>query len=171
MVVAVFDDVLEANRRAAIGYRLAAPTGEARLGLAVVTCIDSRIDPLAMFGLVPGDAKFLRNAGARVTDDVERTLAAATAVLGVTRVAVVAHTGCKMASVTQAEVVDAVAEASGIAHEHAARVDYLAVDDQEAAVRADVARLRRCPIMRSGTVVSGFVLDLDTGLLHPVTGT
>jgi carbonic anhydrase len=164
-----FADVMTANAAAAERHTKPAPTGVARLGLAVVTCIDSRIDPLRMFGLQPGDAKFLRNAGARVTDDVERTLAAATAVLGVERVAVVAHTGCKMAAVTEDEVATAVAEASGAPVEMAAAVDYLTVDDQDAAVRADVKRLQNCRLLRQGTAVAGFVLDLTTGLLRPVT--
>lgn len=163
-----FDDLLAANSAAVAGYQLAAPTGVARLGLAVVTCIDSRIDPLRIFGLQVGDAKFLRNAGARVTPDVERSLAAATAVLGVERVAVVAHTSCKMASVTQAEVVDAVAEASGCDHDAVAAVDFFTLPDLDSTVRADVERLRSCPLLRKDTVVAGFVLDLDTGLLRPV---
>src|SRR6185503_9725262 len=95
-----FADVFEGNERyAAVAHEVAA-SGVARRGLAIVTCIDSRIDPLAVFGLVPGDAKILRNAGARVTDDVIRTLALATALLGVTRIAVVQHTDCKMTSAT-----------------------------------------------------------------------
>lgn len=163
-----FADVMAANAAAAEHHTKPAPTGVARLGLAVVTCIDSRIDPLRMFGLQPGDAKFLRNAGARVTADVERSLAAATAVLGVERVAVVAHTDCKMASVDELEVASAVAEASGAPLEVAAAIDYLSVADQEASVRSDVERLRACPLLRKGTVVAGFVLDLGTGLLRPV---
>ena len=74
-----FDDLLEANARYAAVEHEVAESGVARKGLAIVTCIDSRIDPLAVFGLEPGDAKILRNAGARVTDDVERSLALAAA--------------------------------------------------------------------------------------------
>lgn len=168
MTADAFADMLAANEAAAAHHVLGAPTGVARIGLAVLTCIDSRIDPLHMFGLKAGDAKFLRNAGARVTDDVERSLAAATAVLGVTRIAVVAHTGCKMAAVTEADVAREVAAAAGIAVTEAAAVDYLTVDDQAAVLRADVERLRACRLLRTGTVVGGFVLDLETGLLHPV---
>ena len=91
-----FADLFEGNERyAAVEHEVVRP-GVARRGLAIVTCIDSRIDPLAVFGLVPGDAKILRNAGARVTADVLRTLALAAAALGVTRIAVVQHTDCKM---------------------------------------------------------------------------
>ena len=65
-----FDDVLQANQVFASSYADPHLPGRAARGLAIVTCMDSRIDPLAMVGLQPGDAKILRNAGARVTDDV-----------------------------------------------------------------------------------------------------
>src|SRR5262245_37473497 len=63
-----FDDILGANRRYAASFGLAGLDARAARGLAVLTCIDSRIEPLAMLGLAPGDAKILRNAGGRVTD-------------------------------------------------------------------------------------------------------
>src|SRR3954453_13309411 len=94
---AVFADVLAGNERHASAYRPAQREGRAAKGLALLTCMDSRIDPLAMLGLQAGDAKILRNAGARVTDDVLRTLVLATYLLGVHRVMVVAHTNCRMA--------------------------------------------------------------------------
>ena len=72
-----FADLFEGNERYAAIEHEVAESGVARRGLAIVTCIDSRIDPLAVFGLEPGDAKILRNAGARVTPDVLRTLALA----------------------------------------------------------------------------------------------
>ena len=79
-------------------------TGKAARGLGVVTCMDSRIDPLGLLGLKPGDAKILRNAGARVTDDVLRTLVLAVYLLGVERVLVMPHTDCGMSKVTDADV-------------------------------------------------------------------
>jgi carbonic anhydrase len=82
-------------------------------GLAVLTCIDSRIEPLAMLGLRPGDAKILRNAGARVTDDVLRTLVLASYLLGVDRAMVIAHTHCRMATGSEDDVHAAVSEAGG----------------------------------------------------------
>src|SRR3977135_322621 len=100
----MFDDLLAANRR----YRPAFPdsggAGTAAKALAVVTCIDSRIDPLAMLGLRAGDAKIIRNAGARVTDDVLRSLVLAANLLGVTRVCVVQHTDCAMVGSTDDEL-------------------------------------------------------------------
>ncbi|HEX9681454.1 MAG TPA: carbonic anhydrase [Acidimicrobiales bacterium] len=164
-----FADIEADNVAAAASYRLEVPTGMARRAVAIVTCIDTRIDPLRMFGLEPGDAKFLRNAGARVTDDVERSLAVAAAVLGVKRVAVVVHTDCRMASVTQDDAVAAVSRASGSA-DLATRIDYLTTGDgdQLDALRADVERLRALPVLAAGTPVAGYRLDLGSGLLHRI---
>lgn len=89
-----FDDVLAANEAYARTFALAELTGRAGKGLAVLTCMDSRIEPLQMLGLVPGEAKILRNAGARVDGDVIAALALAHERLDVTRAMVVAHTDC-----------------------------------------------------------------------------
>ena len=89
-----FDDVLGANEEYARGFSLGGLTGRAAKGLAVLTCMDSRIEPLQMLGLVPGEAKILRNAGARVDDGVVAALALAHERLNVTRAMVVAHTDC-----------------------------------------------------------------------------
>ena len=89
-----FDDVLAANEEYARHFSLGGLTGRAGKGLAVLTCMDSRIEPLQMLGLVPGEAKILRNAGARVDDGVIAALALAHDRLDVTRAMVVAHTDC-----------------------------------------------------------------------------
>src|ERR687889_1202029 len=91
-----FADVLAANAAYAASFGLAGVPSNAARGLAVVTCMDSRIEPLAMLGLGPGDAKIIRNAGARVTDDVLRTLVLGTYLLGVDRAMVIAHTNCRL---------------------------------------------------------------------------
>lgn len=93
-LAATFDDVLEANERYARSFTLGDLEARAERGLAIVTCFDSRIEPLAMLGLRPGDAKILRVAGGRVSDDVVNSLNLAIERLGVTRVAVIPHTEC-----------------------------------------------------------------------------
>ena len=161
----VFSDLFEGNERyASVGHDVA-PTGVARRGLAIVTCIDSRIDPLAVFGLEPGDAKILRNAGARVTPDVLRTLALAVAALGVTRIAVVQHTDCKMANASPQELADALAQATGTRHPE---FDPLAIHDQAEVLAADVATVLDSPLVAEGTVVAGLLYDLRSGRLHTV---
>ena len=165
-MTAAFDDVFEANARYAAVAHEVAETGVARKALAIVTCIDSRIDPLAVFGLEPGDAKILRNAGARVTDDVERGLALAAAALGVTRIAVVQHTDCKLTAASDAELVAAVGQATG--RPRLDGFDPLAIDDQPAALAADVGRLLATPLLPKGTLVTGLVYDLRSGRLRTV---
>jgi carbonic anhydrase len=157
-----FDDLLEANARYAEVAHEVADSGVARKQLAIVTCIDSRIDPLAVFGLEPGDAKILRNAGARITDDVERSLALAAATLGVTRIAVVQHTDCKLTAASDAELIDAVAGATGHVPQG---FEPLAIADQPEALRGDVARLLASRLLPGGTVVAGLLYDLRSGRL------
>lgn len=160
-----FADLFAANERYAAVEHEVADSGVARRGLAIVTCIDSRIDPLAVFGLEPGDAKILRNAGARVTDDVLRTLALATAALGVKRIAVVQHTDCKMSSASDDDLVAAVADATG---KRPTGFDPMAIADQPSVLRADVERVVTSPLLPGGTVVAGLVYDLWSGRLSTV---
>lgn len=159
-----FADVLSANAAYAESFELAALEAKAAKGLGLLTCMDSRIDPLGMLGLAPGDAKILRNAGARVTDDVLRTLVLASYLLGVERFMVVAHTNCRMSASGEQEVHDAIHAAGG---PDTRSISFLTTSDREAALRADVQRVRSWPYL-PGLVVGGFVYDLETGRLHPV---
>ena len=93
----MFDDLLRENKRYVSGFSLKGIPARAAKEFGLVTCMDSRIEPLAMLGLVPGDSKILRNAGGRVTSDVLRSLILATTFLGVRRIAVMHHTDCALA--------------------------------------------------------------------------
>jgi len=159
-----FADVLAANDEFATGYDLRGLEPTAARGLAVLTCMDSRIDPLRMLGLQPGDAKILRNAGARVTDDVLRTLVLARYLLGVDRIMVVAHTRCRMAGGTEEDVHEAITAAGG---PDTRSMSFLTTTDQDAAIRLDVQRVRSSPYL-GRTEVGGFVFDIDTGRLRRV---
>jgi carbonic anhydrase len=160
-----FADLLEANRRHFATFPGIGLPSRAARGLGIVTCIDTRLDPLSMLGLRAGDAKIARNAGARVTEDVVRSMALATALLGVERIAVVAHTDCALAKSDDEHLRAGVAQASGADTDG---WDPLAVADQLSALRADVQALRAHPLIRPGTIVAGFVYDVDTGELRPV---
>ena len=159
-----FDDVMLANAAFADSYGQADLQARAVRGLCVLTCMDSRIDPLSMLGLAPGDAKILRNAGARVTDDVLRTLVLASYLLSVDRVMVVAHTGCRMAGGNEQDVHDAIRAAGG---PDTRSISFLATTDQVAALRADVRRIRSWPYLPD-LAVGGFLYDLSTGRLEAV---
>jgi carbonic anhydrase len=161
-----FDDVLASNESYAAQFVDTGLPGQARKGLAVVTCMDSRIDPLRMLGLQPGEAKILRNAGGRVTDDVLRTLVLATHLLGVHRVLVVEHTDCKMASATDEDVHRTIYEASGI---DTRSLVFQTMDDQMSTLAHDVQRVRSSPYLPEGTVVGGFLYDVRTGRLKEIT--
>jgi carbonic anhydrase len=159
-----FSDVLAANEEYAEGFRLAGLQARAVRGLAVLTCIDSRIEPLAMLGLRPGDAKILRNAGARVTDDVLRTLVLASYLLGVDRAMLIAHTDCRMARGSEDEVHTAVEEAGG---PDTRSLSFLVASDQEATVRSDVQRVRSWPYLTRLTV-GGFLYDVGSGRIRQI---
>jgi carbonic anhydrase len=159
-----FSDVLAANAAYAGDHASAGLAGRAAKRLAVVTCMDTRIDPLLMLGLRPGDAKILRNGGGRVTDDVLTTLVVARHLLNVDRVMVIAHTDCRMHASSDAVIHEAIAAAGG---PDTRSLSFGAVPDQEAAVRADVERVRADPYL-DGIEAAGFVLDVETGRLTRV---
>jgi carbonic anhydrase len=136
--------------------------GTAARALAVLTCIDSRIDPLAMLGLRAGDAKIIRNAGARVTDDALRSLILAVNLLGVSRVCVVQHTNCAMVDCTEEEIRARIEAQRGV---DTAGWDFLATTDQLATLRQDIALIEQCPLLPSDLQVAGFVFDVHSGAL------
>ena len=109
-----FQDLISANEAFSSSFKSSGLSGQARKGLAIVTCMDSRIAPLSIVGMDVGDAKILRNAGARVTEDVLRTLVLATHLLGVNRVLIMPHTDCRMASAEEHEMHQQILEKSGI---------------------------------------------------------
>jgi carbonic anhydrase len=155
-----FADLLDANARYAESFDLAGFDGVAHAGVAVVTCMDSRIDPLRLLGLGPGDAKILRNPGGRVTEQALKALVLGVNLLGVERVLVVPHTRCAMASATEADLRERVGRASG--HD-ASWETFGAIEDQEGSLRDDVARVRAHPLIPDTVAVGGFLYDVDTG--------
>lgn len=158
-----FSDVLAANGQYAAQYRDTGLQGRAACGLAVITCMDSRIEPLEMLGLSRGDAKILRNAGARVTDDVLRTLVLAVHLLGVDRVMVVAHTECKMASTTDDELHAEIHGSSGI---DTRSLEFRTIASPAEVLAADVQKIRSSPFLSPDLPVTGCVLDVRTGRLE-----
>ncbi|WP_432489289.1 beta-class carbonic anhydrase [Kineococcus sp. SYSU DK018] len=159
-----FGDVLSANAEYARTFVDHGRPGVAGRGLAVLTCMDSRISPLEMLGLTPGDAKILRNAGARVTDDVLRTLVLATYLLGVERVLVLAHTDCGMTKNTDADV-HAKVLAQGV---DSRSIDFRTIADQEATLVHDVQRIRSWPFLPPRMPVAGGVYDVRSGRIRVV---
>ena len=157
-----FDDLLAANRTFAETFELSGFDGVAHAGVAVVTCMDSRIDPLRMLGLKPGDAKIFRNPGGRVTPQALEALVLGVHLLNVNRILVIPHTRCAMASSTLDEIRERVAASAG---QDASWQTFGVVDDQERALADDVAVVRAHPLIPDRVAVGGFLYDVDTGLL------
>jgi carbonic anhydrase len=125
--------------------------------------MDARIDPVSLFGLGPGDAHVLRNAGARATPDVMRSLALSQAILGTREVLVLGHTGCGLFERTEAELSDAIQSKSG----HKPNMMLGSFHNLDEAVDETVNALRRCPFLAHRDRISGYVYDLDTGSVRP----
>jgi len=158
------DDLLRNNERYAAGFghgQLSAPPARS---VAVVTCMDARIDPAALLGLAPGDAHVLRNAGGVLTQDVLRSLAISQSVLGTREVMFIQHTGCGMLGAEDEEIAAAIREKTGAAPDF----PLLAFEDLEQSVRAAIAELRAAPILAHRDAVRGFVYEVETGQLREV---
>lgn len=160
-----FQDLIAANQSFAAQFSQEELTGQAKQGLAIVTCMDSRIDPLRIVGMHAGDAKILRNAGARVTEDVLRTLVLATHLLNVHRILVMPHTDCRMASAEEPEIHATILEKSGI---DTRGIEIRTVRDQLKALRTDIQRIESYPLLAKGVTTMGAIYDVKTGLLNPI---
>jgi carbonic anhydrase len=149
-MMALLDELLAANEAAARPTLLdQRPTRR----LAVVTCMDARIDVFAVLGLELGDAHVIRNAGGRLTDDVLRSLALSSSVLGVDTVVLMQHTRCGLEGASDAE----------LRARTGADLDFLPIADHEASLRADVERLSSTPSLSALRTIAGFVYDVDSG--------
>ncbi|MEI6120843.1 MAG: carbonic anhydrase [Actinomycetes bacterium] len=160
-----FADLLKSNEEYASHFTKEDLTGFAQKGLAIVTCMDSRIDPLRIVGMHAGDAKILRNAGARVTEDVLRTLVLATHLLGVKRILVMPHTDCRMASAEESEIHQQIKEASGV---DTRGIEIRTVRDQNKALFQDIQRIESYPLLLPGIQVMGAIYDVKTGRINPI---
>lgn len=160
-----FSDVLTANSIFVKDFNHSGLTGTAQKGLAIITCMDSRISPLAVVGMQAGDAKILRNAGARVTDDVLRTLVLASYLLGVTRVLVMPHTDCRMVCANDSVIHETIQSQHGV---DTRSLEFRTVSDQREALIVDVSRLRSYPLLKTGVTVAGAIYNVSTGQLAPI---
>jgi carbonic anhydrase len=151
------DQLLLGNARYAAARAHVADARPSRR-LAIVTCMDARIDVFAALGLHLGEAHVLRNAGGRVTEDVLRSLALSTHVLGVDTVVVMQHTACGLTGVTD----EALRALTG------ADLGFYPIDDHAEALREDIAVLTAQPYLSHLAVVAGFVYDVESGEIENV---
>jgi carbonic anhydrase len=163
--MSVVDDLLQHNRRYAAGYVNYGLTARPTLAIAVVVCMDARIDVHAMLGLAQGDAHVIRNAGGVITDDVLRSLLISQRLLGTRDVMLVHHTGCGLLDFTDDELADAVERDTGVRPPFALG----AISDLDEDMRLSIRTVADCPYLPHREVVRGFVYEVATGKLREVT--
>ena len=157
-----FDDLMAANKEFAADFTLGGFDGVAHAGVAIVTCMDSRIDPLRMVGLKPGDAKIFRNPGGRVTDAALEALVLGVHLLGVERILIIPHPRCAMSSNTEREVQLRVGKSAG---QDVTWHRFHVISDPIATLQEDVRRVQTHPLIPDHVKVGGFLYYVDTGLL------
>lgn len=157
--------LLAANQQYAARFtRGHLPTPPARK-LAVLVCMDARIDPAAALGLQEGDAHVIRNAGGRASDDAIRSLAISQQLLGTREIVVIHHTDCGMLTFTNEQLRAKLRDELGV---DASSVDFLPFSDLEQSVRDDIARLRASPLLLRDVPIHGLIYDVRTGSLRQV---
>jgi carbonic anhydrase len=158
------DTLLENNQAFADGVDERSLDAEPRRHLAIVTCMDARLDILPSLGLEIGEAHVMRNAGGVVTDDVLRSLAISQRKLGTREVMLIHHTRCGMQTITDDGFRAELQESTGVAPAFAIE----SFEDLEEDVRQSIRRVRGCPFLPHRDVVRGFVYDVDTHRLREV---
>jgi carbonic anhydrase len=157
------DETLQANARYAATFHkgsLPMPPGRK---LAIVVCMDARIDPARALGLEEGDAHVIRNAGGRIADAL-RSLAVSQTLLGTEEVMIVHHTDCGMLTFTDESIRRRLKERGVDADD----VAFLPFADVEQSVLADIEAYHRSPLVRHDIPVRGFVFDVKTGRVAEV---
>ena len=157
--------ILRANERYAADFAKGDLPAPPARRLAVLTCMDARLDPAKALGLAEGDAHVIRNAGGRASDDALRSLVISQQLLGTREVLVVHHTDCGMMAFTNEQLRDRLRRDLNA---DASAVDFLPFGELEASVREDVETIRSSPLIPGDIAVRGFVYDVRTGRLREV---
>ena len=161
--MSVTDELLENNAEYAASFSGPLPLSPAR-HVAVVACMDARLDVYRVLGLKEGDAHVIRNAGGVITDDEIRSLTISQRLLGTTEIILIHHTDCGMLTFTDDAFKQTVLDDTGIKPEWAAE----AFSDLDVDVRQSVARIKASPFIPRRDQVRGFVYDVHTGALREV---
>jgi len=162
--MSVTDELLANNERYADGFTGPLPMPPAK-GVAVVACMDARLNVYALLGLEEGQAHVIRNAGGVITDDEIRSLAISQRLLGTREIILIHHTDCGMLTFTDDDFKAAIQADTGIKPAWSAE----AFSDLDADVRQSIARIKASPFIPQKDSVRGFVFDVATGKLNEVT--
>ena len=160
--VAETDEFLQSNARYAEGFALRGLDARPSRKLAVVTCMDCRIDVEGALGLEVGQAHVIRNAGGIVSDDVIRSLAISQRRLETEEIVLIQHTGCGMLKISDDGFRAELQDATGVAPTFAIE----SFTDLDANVRQSLERLRSSPFLAHRDRIRGFVYDVDSGALR-----
>jgi carbonic anhydrase len=163
--MSVTDEAVQANRRFAQSFtRGELPRKPARR-LAVLTCMDARLQAEAFLGLQIGDANVIRNAGGRASEDAIRSLIVSSYLLGTNEYMVIHHTDCGMLGLDDNALRSRLEAETGASASH---IDFLPFSDLDQGVRDDVQRIRDSPHIPETVTVTGFVFDVHTGMLRRI---
>ncbi len=162
--MSAIDEMVQANTRYANAFTKGALPLPPSRKVAVVTCMDARLDPAKALGLEEGDAHVIRNAGGRVTEAI-RSLIISQTLLGTAEVAVIHHTDCGMLTFTDESIRKRLEQERGVNADHMA---FLPFSDLEESVRNDLATYKSSRLLRQDVVVRGFVYDVKTGKLKEI---
>jgi carbonic anhydrase len=162
--VSAIDEILAANRHYAANLHDPSASKPPARKLAVIACMDARIEPMKVLGIQTGEVHLIRNAGGRLADAV-RSLVVSQAYLGTEEVAIIHHTDCGMQTFTDDELRKKLRDERGVdAHAMA----FYPFQDLEQSVRDDLALYKITPMLRQDAIVRGFIFDVDTGALTEV---
>ena len=162
-----FARLLAENQRYTDAFDRSALTAAPLSGIAIVACMDARLDVEETLGLRTGDAHIIRNAGGLVTDDVIRSLIVSQQLLGTDQIVLIQHTGCGLHNADEDDIRERVAATAGVTRDDVPIV-FGSFTDLAASVRDQVAILRSHQFLRR-VPVHGLVFDVTTGRLHEVT--
>ena len=159
-----FGRILAENERYTESFDRSALTAAPLRGIAIVACMDARLDVEETLGLRTGDAHIIRNAGGLATDDVIRSLIISQTLLGTDEIVVIGHTGCGLQGADEAAIHAQLAGSSGVDLD----MGFGSFDDVETSVRASVERLRAHPWITHDRI-HGLIFDVATGRLQQLT--
>jgi carbonic anhydrase len=162
--MSVTDELLANNQRYAETFSGPLPLPPAR-GVAVIACMDARLNVYAILGLAEGEAHVIRNAGGVVTDDEIRSLAISQRLLGTREIILIHHTDCGMLTFTDDDFKAAIQADTGIKPPWSAE----AFGDLDTDVHQSIARIKASPFVPHTDAVRGFVFDVATGKLNEVS--
>jgi carbonic anhydrase len=163
------DELLQANQRYAAGFDQGSLAMPPARKLAIVACMDARVEPLSALGLLLGDTHVIRNAGGRVSEDALRSLAISERLLGTDAILVIHHTDCGMLTFSNEDIRTRIkGDLGAAAHDAANHIDFLPFSDLAESVRADVATIKASPLIPDEIPVYGLIYDVRSGTLKSV---